>query len=107
MKATIDETNRKRKIQIKYNKENHITPKALRKNINLTSPLISKKNSTKKYDRLKIEEVEILSIENLKKEMRKMKRLMNSAAIEMNFLEAAKYRDNLFMLQNQLKKLKN
>ena len=106
MKETIHETNRKRKIQKQYNEKHKITPKALKKNINLTSPLINHIKNKQKDGRMQIEEIETLSIEDLKKETRKMKRLMNSAAIEMNFLEAAKYRDNLFMLQNQLKKIK-
>ena len=106
MKETIHETNRKRKIQINYNKQHKITPKALKKNINLTSSLISHINDKNKNGMMEIEEIATLSIENLKKEIRKMKRLMDSAAIEMNFLDAAKYRDNLFMLQNQLKKSK-
>ena len=80
-------------------------PKALKKNINLVSSLISKVSSVKKDDTITNQELETLSINSIKKEMRKMKKLMNSSAIAMNFLEAAKYRDNLFILQNQLKKL--
>jgi len=107
MKETIYETDRKRNIQIKYNKKHKITPKALKKNINLKSLLISNLNNKQKDGIMENQEFETLSVESLKKEIRKMKRLMNSAAIEMDFLEAAKYRDNLFILQNQLKKLRN
>jgi excinuclease ABC subunit B len=107
MKETIYETDRKRNIQIKYNKKHKITPKALKKNINLKSLLISNLNNKQKDGIMETQELETLSVDSLKKEIRKMKRLMNSAAIEMDFLEAAKYRDNLFILQNQLKKLRN
>ncbi len=90
MKETIDETNRRREIQLKHNKDNNITPRQIIKPI--PNPIMEEietkhniKLSTLKYN-------EKLAL--LKKEM-------NTAAKEYNFEEAIKYRDMVISLEKE------
>ena len=93
MRVAIDETQRRRSIQEKYNIEHGIVPKTIIKEIR---DLISNEDeSTKKENKEKLSKKEKLDmIEKLKKEM-------NSAARELNFERAMELRDIIFELESE------
>ncbi|BDW93169.1 excinuclease ABC subunit UvrB [Allomuricauda sp. XS_ASV26] len=103
MQKTIDETNYRREKQITYNKENNITPTALKKN--LDSALA--KNSVSTYhfqkEELRAAEPDLNYITEDQKEklIREKRKAMEKAAKELNFMEAAKLRDEIKMLQEK------
>ena len=114
MRLTIDETNRRREKQMKYNKDNGITPTALNKplesSFNYTAQE-SRNNNIKAYyenDVMNIASdpvIQYMTKEQLDKTISETKKKMDTAAKELNFIEAAKYRDELFAL-DQVKKEK-
>lgn len=103
MQKTIDETNYRREKQMAYNKENNITPTALKKN--LDSALA--KNSVSTYhfqkEELRAAEPDLKYITEDQKEklIREKRKAMEKAAKELNFMEAAKLRDEIKMLQEK------
>ncbi|MEC9303040.1 MAG: excinuclease ABC subunit UvrB [Bacteroidota bacterium] len=104
MKQTIDETNRRRKKQIKFNLENGIKPKALNKNNN--SKILDKLNP---YKRKNTEENFIsknVSIKELDTIIKRTKNEMQKMAKELNFIGAAKMRDELYKLEKERDKKK-
>ena len=104
MKQTIDETNRRRKKQIKFNLENGIKPKALNKNNN--SKILDKLNP---YKRKNTEENFIsknVSIKELDTIIKRTKNEMQKMAKELNFIGAAKMRDELYKLEEKRDKKK-
>ena len=114
MQRTIDETNRRREKQMRYNKEHGITPTQIKKEIS-NALALDKKNkeggkSVKLYDNDNTATaiacdpiVEYMSIEQLKKSIERTRKLMESAAEKMEFIEAAQYRDEMFKLMEILK----
>ncbi|MGN6247550.1 MAG: excinuclease ABC subunit UvrB [Ginsengibacter sp.] len=117
MQKTIDETNRRREKQIAYNIEHNITPKTIRKSIEQimgqTSVLDIKGTTESPYavetavDTLAAEEqVEYKTIPQLEKAIAQTKRLMEKAAKDMDFMEAARLRDEMFRMQGELKEMK-
>ena len=61
---------------------------------------------SKQEDKVEFSErIESLSIRDVKDRIKKTKKLMNSSAISMNFLDAAKYRDQIIILQKRLKSI--
>ena len=104
MKQTIDETNRRRKKQIEFNLENGIKPKALNKNNN--SKILDKLNP---YKRKNTEENFIsknVSIKELDTIIKRTKNEMQRMAKELNFIGAAKMRDELYKLEKERDKKK-
>ena len=104
MKKTIDETNRRRKKQIKFNLENGIKPKALNKNND--SKILDKLNP---YKRKNTEENFIsknVSIKELDTIIKRTKNEMQRMAKELNFIGAAKMRDELYKLEKERDKKK-
>ena len=101
IQKTIKDNERKIQIQKKYNQQNKITPKPLIKKIHSMSHFISNK---KKYQDKEIDEKALnkMSLVDLKKKAKKIKKLMHDSAIAMDFLEAAKLRDYLFMLEKKI-----
>ena len=103
MQKTIDETNYRRERQIKYNTENNIVPKALNKS--LDSAL--KKNSVSAYHFEKEElraaepDIKYLTEEQREKMIRTKRKAMESAAKDLDFIQAAKLRDEIKALQAQ------
>ena len=91
MKKTIDVTNQRRKKQLKYNKENNITPTQIIKNINESfnyeSNETQKINVVEKSFELNISESE------KQKRIKSLRKDMEKAAKELNFIEAARLRD--------------
>ena len=104
MKKTIDETNYRREKQINYNRINKIKPKALNKS--LDSVLAKNSVVTKKDDMVKqkIERKNIayLSKSEIEKKIREIRKAMENAAKSLDFIEAAKFRDEIKILQDQL-----
>ena len=115
MQRTIDETNRRREKQMRYNKEHGITPTQIKKEITNALALERKSKdggkTVKFYDNDNTSIaiacdpiVEYMSIEQLKKSIDRTRKQMESAAEKMEFIEAAQYRDEMFKLQEILKR---
>ncbi len=108
MQQTIDETNYRREKQIAYNTANNITPKALNKS--LDSALAKNSVSTYKTEldaKLAAEpESEYLTKAQLEKKIREKRKQMEQAAKALDFMEAAKFRDEITAYQEKLEKLK-
>ncbi len=96
LKKAISETERRRKIQEKYNKRNNITPKTIQKTI--TSIVKKKEENQKKKAK---EFIELANIENIDGYLRQRKTDMKKAAKILNFEEAAMIRDEI----KELKKI--
>src|SRR5210317_1164721 len=109
MQKTIDETNYRREKQIAYNTTHNIEPKALNKS--LDNALAKNSISTYSYelDALKAAEPEseYLTKGELEKKIREKRKYMEEAAKALDFLQAAKYRDEIKNYQSKLEKLKN
>ena len=94
MKETIDLTKKRREKQDNYNKKNKITPKQIIKNVKETfekEKVVEQKSIIQIEDKSKID----LNIPKAEKEkiIRLIKKQMEDAAKELNFLEAARLRD--------------
>ena len=116
MKKTIDETVRRRTIQMKYNEEHGITPQQIIKDIkgSLTSSTPHREEPAMKgYGTAYIEPdsdrmvadpiVSKMSREELTAVIAESTRLMNEAAKRLDFLQAAQYRDEVLRLKDLLK----
>ncbi len=104
MKSTIDETNRRRKIQDAYNKKNNIIPKTVSKskeNILSQTTVAHEKETTNKFvSNLEIDPViKNMSVDEIKKIIEKNSVEMNKAADKLDFYEAARLRDENIELQ--------
>ncbi|WP_303315796.1 excinuclease ABC subunit UvrB [Flavivirga abyssicola] len=108
MQKTIDETNYRREKQIAYNTKNNMTPKALNKS--LDNALSKNSVSTYSYEleALKAAEPEsdYLTKPELEKKIREKRKLMEEAAKALDFIVAAKLRDEIKSYQDKLEKLK-
>jgi excinuclease ABC subunit B len=109
MQMAIEETNRRRKIQMDYNKANNITPQTIvrsKESILGQTKVADSKKSTKNYY-VENEETSIaadpvvayLSKEDLQKMAERTRKAMEKAAKELEFMEAAKLRDEYLAIQ--------
>ena len=111
MQRTIDETARRRKIQEAYNKEHGMVPTALNKSKVkiLGSTKVADGDDTIDYTQYVENQmaadpvIQYMSKEQLEKTAKHVKKLMETAAKELDFVEAARLRDELFVLQKQIK----
>ena len=103
MKKTIDETQYRREKQMAYNDRNNITPQALNKAIDETFDRNSVANAYVKKEAA--EPIEYLTKEQLQARVRQTRKNMEKAAMEMDFIQAAHFRDEIERIQNQLKTL--
>ena len=103
MQKTIDGTNYRREKQIAYNVANNITPKALNKS--LDSALAKNSVSTYHFEKEELRaaepDMEYLTKDQIEKLIRDKRKAMEKAAKELDFMEAAKLRDEIKMLQTQ------
>ena len=108
MQKTIDETNYRRKKQIEYNSLNNIKPTALNKSLNNALT----KNSVSSYyyeqEALKASEPEndYMTLNELEQKIRDTRKLMESAAKDLDFLHAAQFRDQIKIYQKKIEALK-
>jgi len=113
MQKTIDSTNYRREKQLKYNAENNITPTQI---IKPTREIIGyeyRSDKQKEYtggmgqpDIAADPIVQYMSAEGLEKAIEKTNKQMKIAAKELDFIEAARLRDEMFALQNLLQERK-
>ena len=111
MQRTIDETQRRRAYQEKYNEEHGITPTPLNKSKERILESTKVADGDKPTDYKIIEEPNIaadpvvayMSKEQLTKSIEYTRSQMQKAAKELDFIEAARLRDELFALEKQLK----
>lgn len=111
MKKTIEETNRRREIQMKYNEEHHITPKQIKKAQNLT--IFNNIEDNKRPDKAYVEPTNIniaadpvfqyMTKPQLEKSIEHTKKLMREAAKKLDFIQAAQYRDEMLKMEDMLK----
>lgn len=133
MQKTIDETDRRRTMQLKYNEENGITPQAIIKARNLIvgrdtqdeSPKITRKGRFVEKSNINpvIQSyldkgfnpatgiaadpvVRYMSISDKKKAVDRLRTQMIEAAKRMDFIEAAQYRDELIALEESIKDMR-
>ncbi|GAX00947.1 excinuclease ABC subunit UvrB [Secundilactobacillus silagei] len=102
MKKAMDETARRRKIQTAYNKEHHITPKTIKKDIrDLISVTKPDKNAGKKDDFVETD-FESMTLEQQKDMIKRLEDEMRSAAKKLDFEHAATLRDTVLELKAEL-----
>ncbi len=104
MQKTIDETNYRREKQLKYNADHNITPTALKKSFE--NMLVKNKPEPYKYEvapdlKAAEAETEYFSKPQLEKRIREKRKAMEAAAKELDFMTAAKLRDEIKMLQER------
>jgi excinuclease ABC subunit B len=104
MQKTLDETNYRREKQMSYNTENNIIPKALNKSIEIHLP--SKYDGkTNEENILKVAEATVdnyLTKDEIQKLIKNKKKDMENAAKALDFIQAAKFRDELKQLEAKL-----
>lgn len=92
MENAINETARRRKIQMKYNEDNNITPMTIKKSIRDVIEVTKAMDKGEKYT---------YSAKGVQDKIKKLKTKMNKAAKDLNFEEAAKYRDMIEELKKE------
>lgn len=121
MQRTIDETSRRREKQIHYNETHSITPKTIlksRQDIFASTSVLDIKGFDEKNpnalssDQNAVivateEEAEYQTIPQMEKAISKIKKEMEKAARDLDFMEAARLRDSMFSFQKKLTELKN
>jgi excinuclease ABC subunit B len=117
MERAIDETTRRRAKQIAYNEEHGITPTTIIKTrdkiLGQTKVADSKRNAKMYEEEYSVEDqvaadpvVQYLSKEKLEKLVNQTQKMMEKAAKELNFMEAARLRDEWQGLKNRLEEMK-
>ncbi len=118
MQKTIDETVRRRMIQLKYNEEHHITPTQIVKAIKSALPTAKpdKAATPSSYEKMAYVEhqdafaadpiVKQMTRQELEKSIANTTGLMKQAAKDLDFLQAAQYRDEIIRLQALLEEKK-
>lgn len=104
MQRTIDETNYRREKQMNYNLANNKTPQALNKSIEnaLTKSSIATYNYMDAPKVAAEPVLEYLSKPEIEKKIRELRKLMEKAAKELDFMQAAKFRDEIKSWQDKL-----
>ncbi len=104
IQKTIDQTNYRREKQMAYNKKHQIEPKALNKSLDSALAKNSVATHAQELEARKVaEEVNrYLTKPQIEKKIREVRKAMEQAAKSLDFIEAAKYRDEIKNLQEQL-----
>lgn len=115
MRMTIEETNRRRSIQLAYNEEHNITPKTVTKTREeiLSQGSILDIRGKKSTAYIESEEpslaadpiVSYLNRDQIEKMIEETEQKMKKAAKDLDFITAAQYRDELFALKKRLKEV--
>lgn len=92
MESAINETARRRKIQMKYNEDNNITPMTIKKSIRAVIEVTKAMDEGEKYT---------YSAKGVQDKINKLTTKMNKAAKDLNFEDAAKYRDMIEELKKE------
>ena len=100
MKKAIDETNRRREIQMAYNEEHGITPQTIIKDIRDS---ISAKKEVVDDDIVEIEETANINDDNIEEHLAELEQQMFAAAEKFEFEQAAKLRDTIAELKEKYK----
>jgi excinuclease ABC subunit B len=103
MQKTIDETNYRREKQMNYNLENNIIPKALNKSLDnaLAKNSVSTFHFEKEEIRAAEPDIKYLTKPQKDQLIRDKRKAMEKAAKELDFMQAAKLRDEIKTLQKQ------
>lgn len=110
MQATIDETNRRRRIQMAYNEAHHITPTAIKKEINTSALASLYKDPEQEKERVekaireswKSADWQKMDKKALNKAIEQKRRAMLTAAKDLDFDTAARLRDEMLAMENRL-----
>ena len=102
MRHAIDETNRRRSIQERYNEEHGITPQTIRKAVRDLISISQASEEPKARKKLE-KDPESMNEQELKELIAEVKKKMNQAAVELNFEKAAELRDYMLELRSYLK----
>ncbi len=102
MRTAIDETNRRREIQMKYNEEHGITPQTIRKAVR---DLISISKVVAKEEMRFEKDPESMNRKELEKVIADVQKKMQKAAADLNFEAAAELRDKMVELKTKLQEL--
>ncbi len=102
MRVAIDETNRRRQIQQKYNEEHGITPTTIKKAVR---DLIAISKAAIESDKDFKKDPESMDVKELNKLQKELQKKMHQAAAELNFEEAAMLRDRMLEVKKMLLEL--
>ncbi len=111
MARTINETNRRREKQLRYNQEHHITPQPIRKDRTM-GPLVEARQQAEVRAYVEPEPqtamvadpvVERMTPQQLERSIRATRRKMEEAAKKLDFVEAAQLRDEMLRMEERLK----
>ena len=103
MRAALDETQRRREVQMAYNEEHGITPKTIQKAVR-DLIAVSKKVAVSEVQMEK--DPESMSEKELEKLIKELEKQMKKAAADLNFEAAAELRDKLIELKKTLQEIK-
>ncbi|MBQ9525410.1 MAG: excinuclease ABC subunit UvrB [Bacteroidaceae bacterium] len=110
MQKTIDETNRRREIQLRYNEEHHIIPQQIKKERTMGDLIqVQQQSESRAYieptiDYLQVAEQDLtlLTKEQLEARIKKVEKKMQEAAKRLDFVEAALLRDEMLRMKANL-----
>ncbi|WP_036606460.1 excinuclease ABC subunit UvrB [Oribacterium sp. P6A1] len=103
MRRTITETERRRKVQMEYNREHGITPTTIKKAVADLIAISKATNIDDEKHGLK-KDIESMTHQELDKLIRELTKKMRAAAAELNFEDAAKYRDKIEEIRKTMNK---
>lgn len=104
MRVAIEETNRRRAIQQRYNEEHGITPTTIKKSVRDLIAISKAAIEDEKDFKKDPESMDVKELEKLSKELTKK---MHQAAAELNFEEAAKLRDRMVQVKKLLQEMED
>src|SRR2546421_1455526 len=102
MRRSIEETNRRRAIQVTYNEEHGITPETVRKGISDITDFLALESKVPKGSRRRVREREGMSLDEISKTIVELEEEMLLAADDLRFEYAAKLRDEIKALRREL-----
>ena len=102
MRVAIEETNRRRQIQQKYNEEHGITPTTIKKAVR---DLIAISKAAERNAASEEKDLESMSLKELNKLAKELQKKMHQAAAELNFEEAVVLRDRMLQVKTMLLEL--